>query len=68
MFELIREYAGKYDRSILQIDPEFGADREGDIPHSHASIEKAKSLLGYSPTHDVVKGLEEAVDWFWKNM
>jgi UDP-N-acetylglucosamine/UDP-N-acetylgalactosamine 4-epimerase len=68
MFELIREYAGKYDRSILGIDPEFGPEREGDIPHSHASIEKAKNLLGYSPAYDVVKGLEEAVDWFWKNM
>jgi UDP-N-acetylglucosamine/UDP-N-acetylgalactosamine 4-epimerase len=68
MFELIREFAGKHDKSVLKIDPEFGPEREGDIPHSHASIEKAKRLLGYSPTHDVIKGVEEAVDWFWNNM
>jgi len=68
MFELIRGFASKYDSSVLQIVPEYGPDREGDILHSHASIEKAKQLLGYAPAYDVVKGLEESVDWFWKNM
>lgn len=68
MFELVREFAGKYDKSILKIEPEYGPERGGDIPDSHASIEKAKKLLGYLPTHDVAKGLEEAVGWFWNNM
>jgi UDP-N-acetylglucosamine 4-epimerase len=39
--------------------------RAGDIPHSSASIDKAK-LLGYEP--EFSKGLEEAVDWYWKNL
>ncbi len=68
MFELIRGFASKYDSSVLKIIPEYGPDREGDILHSHASVDKARKLLGYSPAHDVVKGLEESVDWFWKNM
>jgi UDP-N-acetylglucosamine 4-epimerase len=68
MFELIREFSGRYDKSVLKIEAEFGPEREGDIPHSHASVEKASLLLGYAPTHNVVKGLEETVDWFWKNM
>lgn len=38
--------------------------RPGDIRHSLANIAKAKSLLGYSPTHRVEQGLNEAVDWY----
>ena len=68
MFEIIRDFAGKHDKKILNIIPEYGPEREGDIPHSHASIEKAATLLGYSPTYNVVEGLEETVDWFWNRM
>jgi len=42
--------------------------REGHIPHSRASIEKARRLLGYSPLLNVKAGLEEAVKWFWDNL
>jgi len=68
LFELIREIAGRYDGEILNINPVYGPERAGDIPHSQASIEKAKSLLGYTPVQNVVKGLEEAVEWFWHNL
>jgi UDP-N-acetylglucosamine 4-epimerase len=40
--------------------------RQGDIPHSLASIEKAKTILGYELTHDLKKGLKEAVSWYYK--
>jgi len=66
LFSLIREIAGKIDNSILEIEPEYGPERAGDIPHSQASIEKAKRLLGYAPTHNVAEGLEEANEWFRK--
>ena len=68
LFELIRLYAGQFDSSLLRIEPVLGAERAGDIPHSQASVEKARKLLGYSPTHSVEQGLEEAVGWFWKNL
>jgi len=68
LFELIREMAGNNDGEILNINPVYGPERAGDIPHSQASIEKAKSLLGYAPVQNVVKGLEEAVEWFWHNL
>jgi UDP-N-acetylglucosamine 4-epimerase len=68
LFELLREYAGKHDNSVLKIDAIHGPDREGDIPHSHASIDKAGTLLGYAPSHMIEEGLKEAVDWFWENM
>jgi UDP-N-acetylglucosamine 4-epimerase len=68
MFELLRSFAGRYDSEVLQIEPVYGSPRAADIPHSHASVEKAGRLLGYVPSHDIVKGLSEAVDWYWKNL
>ena len=68
LFEIIRDLAGRYDREILEIKPFYGPERAGDIPHSQASIEKAKRLLGYTPVQNVAEGLEEAVEWFWKNL
>jgi UDP-N-acetylglucosamine/UDP-N-acetylgalactosamine 4-epimerase len=68
LFSLIREMAGRFDEKILTIEPVYGPARAGDIPHSLASIEKAKRLLGYSPVLNVRDGLEEAVKWFWYNM
>jgi len=68
LFSYIKEMAGKYDSKILSINPVYGTVRDGDIPHSLASIEKARKLLGYSPKQNVVEGLEEAVKWFWDNL
>lgn len=68
LYDQIQRLAGKYDPAILDIKLKYGPERAGDIPHSLASIEKAKSLLGYSPTHNVREGLEEAVKWFWNNL
>jgi UDP-N-acetylglucosamine 4-epimerase len=68
MFELLRSFAGRFDEKVLTIEPVYGPAREGDIPHSHASVEKAARLLGYVPSHDIEKGLSEAVDWYWKNL
>jgi UDP-N-acetylglucosamine 4-epimerase len=68
LFYLIKESAGRFDKGILMVEPVYGPEREGDIPHSHASVEKAKRLLGYSPTHNVKGGIVEAVEWFWNNL
>jgi len=68
LFLFIRELAGEFDSSILAIEPKYGPFRAGDIPHSLASIEKAKKLLYYSPAFNVEEGLKEAVKWYWKNL
>ncbi|MFM9435278.1 UDP-N-acetylglucosamine/UDP-N-acetylgalactosamine 4-epimerase [Janthinobacterium sp. CG_23.3] len=38
--------------------------RAGDVRHSQADIAKAVRLLGFSPTHDLERGLHEAMDWY----
>ncbi|MEI6050395.1 MAG: SDR family oxidoreductase [Bacteroidota bacterium] len=68
LFSIIRELAGKFDKDILTVEPVYGPARAGDIPHSLASIEKAKKLLGYLPDLNVAEGLEEAVKWFRNNL
>jgi UDP-N-acetylglucosamine/UDP-N-acetylgalactosamine 4-epimerase len=68
LFSIIREIAARNDPEVLKIEPVYGSDRAGDIPHSQASIEKARNLLGYSPSRNISEGLEEAVEWFRKNL
>ena len=46
----------------------YGSKRVGDIPHSHASIEKAKKNLNYNPQFSLETGLKEAVKWYWENL
>jgi UDP-N-acetylglucosamine 4-epimerase len=66
LYYLIRNLAAEFDKNILSIEPLYGPARAGDIPHSLASIEKAKKLLYYSPVLNVENGLKEAVKWYWK--
>ena len=64
----LKEYLSEFDSKILNIDVIYGPNREGDIPHSHASIDKAKKLLNYNPQFSLQLGLREAVKWYWKNL
>lgn len=57
-----------FDPEIQNIEVSHGPERNGDIPHSLASIEKAKSILGYNPTHTLETGLVEAIDWYWNDL
>lgn len=40
--------------------------RAGDVRHSQADISKARTLLGYAPTHTIAEGLEVAMPWYVK--
>lgn len=64
----LREFLGSKDEAILGIEPTHGPNRAGDIPHSLASIDKAKTLMGYAPKFSMRDGLKEAVDWYWENL
>ena len=68
LFYFLKELLQKYDADIADIHPDYGPERIGDVPHSLASIEKAKKLLGFNPTHQINEGLTEAIDWYWNNL
>lgn len=68
LVEYLKEYLSAYDSEIKNVEIIHGANRAGDIPHSLASVEKAKKLLGYEPSHNIRSGLKEAVSWYWENL
>ncbi|PTX42596.1 UDP-N-acetylglucosamine 4-epimerase [Christiangramia gaetbulicola] len=66
--ELLKKYLSEYDPEISKVKIKHGPNRPGDIPHSLASVEKAKELLGYNPTHKIEDGVAEAIEWYWHNL
>ena len=58
----------EFDSNIKNIKIMYGPNRAGDIPHSLASIDKAKKLLGYNPKFSMQEGLKESVKWYWENL
>ncbi|MBM3160756.1 MAG: SDR family oxidoreductase [Bacteroidetes bacterium] len=65
LFKEIKANLTVLDQNIAKIDCIHGEYRKGDIPHSLASIEKAKLHLGYAPTHNLKEGLKETVNWYY---
>jgi UDP-N-acetylglucosamine 4-epimerase len=65
---LLKEYLAAYDTKIGDVEIKQGPNRAGDIPHSLASIEKAKERLNYEPKFRIDAGLKEAVKWYWGNL
>ena len=68
MTKFIREGLSEFVPPVADIDIKFGPDRKGDIPHSQASIQKAKHLLNYNPSHDFKQGLKESLTWYYNNL
>ncbi len=65
---LLKEYLSEFDSVIGNIEIKHRDNRIGDIPHSLASIDKAKQLLNYDPKYNIDSGLKEAVKWYWENL
>jgi UDP-N-acetylglucosamine 4-epimerase len=65
---LLKQYLSTFDSQISKVEVVHGPERLGDIPHSLASIEKAKLLLEYKPAYPFNLGLKEAVKWYWENL
>jgi UDP-N-acetylglucosamine 4-epimerase len=64
LFHLMRDRLAVDDARFGHAVPQYDDFRAGDIRYSTASIEKARRLLSFEPTHDVAQGLTEALDWY----
>lgn len=68
LVNILKNELAKFDAKIEDVEIKYGPNREGDIPHSLASIEKGKELVGYNPEFSLEAGLKEAVKWYWENL
>ena len=64
LYGMIRERLGADLEHLRDAAPLYRGFRSGDVMHSQADIDKAKELLGYSPTHDIRAGLDTALGWY----
>ena len=62
VFYLLTEELG------IKVAPKFAPDREGDIKHSCADINKIKKMLNYSPEWDFERGIKEAITWYKEHL
>lgn len=65
---LIDIYYGLTKALGVQVEPNFGPDRKGDIKHSNADISKARRLLGYDPDWSFERGIQAAIEWYKENL
>ncbi len=65
---ILQKELAQFDSKIADVKITYGPNRAGDIPHSLASIDKAKKMLGYNPQFSLPEGLHEAVQWYWENL
>lgn len=68
LVKYLKQYLSEFDSEIANTETIYGEYRKGDVPHSLASIDKAKQLLNYQPKYSMKEGLKEAVKWYWENL
>lgn len=66
LFTALKENLAKFDSKITKIKPINGSYRVGDIPHSQASILKAKTILSYNPNSDAIMGFRLVAGWYFE--
>ena len=67
LVDFLKEFLSEFDQEIAKVPILHGPYRAGDIPHSLASIDKAKRLLAYNPKYSMQEGLREAVKYYWES-
>ena len=65
---LIDVYHHLTDALGLDVEPNYGPARKGDIRDSNADISKARQNLGYDPSYDFKAGIELAINWYKENL
>ena len=64
LFAMLADQVGDVRPGARGARPQHGPFRPGDVRHSLADISKARTLLGYAPTHGLADGLRKAMPWY----
>tara|TARA_B100001063_G_scaffold241423_1_gene268277 strand:+ start:147 stop:1187 length:1041 start_codon:yes stop_codon:yes gene_type:complete len=68
LYQMIEERLRQRISKLKKKEPIYRDFRSGDVRHSQANISKAEKLLDYQPAYRISKGLDEAMDWYVKNL
>jgi UDP-N-acetylglucosamine/UDP-N-acetylgalactosamine 4-epimerase len=68
LYQMIEERLIQRTEGLEKKEPIYGDFRAGDVRHSQANIDKAQELLHYQPTHKISKGMDEAMNWYVRNL
>ncbi|MAC91770.1 MAG: LPS biosynthesis protein WbpP [Woeseiaceae bacterium] len=68
LMQYLKELLSVYNPAIQDVAVIYGDNRAGDIPHSHASIVKAKKALDYHPQFSLQQGLKKTIQWYWEHL
>lgn len=68
LFEMIRSLLAPRFAHLKDFKPVYRDFRAGDVRHSQADISKAERLLGYAPKYKIAQGLEQAMDWYVRDL
>lgn len=64
LFAMIRDGLAAQRQELCGVAPGYADFRAGDVRHSLANIDKARTQLGYEPEYSVEEGLAKALDWY----
>jgi UDP-N-acetylglucosamine 4-epimerase len=64
LFTMLKDGLAREDPSFTDAYPDYQPFRAGDVRFSCANIEKARRMLSFTPTHDVARGISEALPWY----
>ncbi|MHC3994942.1 SDR family oxidoreductase [Thiomicrolovo sp. ZZH C-3] len=67
LYDLISEELMKHVEGFQRKEAVYRDFRPGDIRHSNADITKAKTLVGFEPTHNIYQGMQQAIEWYIKD-
>lgn len=55
------------DRLAPEMDLVYEEARQADAEHTHADVSKARDLLDYDPSTDIVEGVDRFIGWYDEN-
>ncbi|MBC8537002.1 NAD-dependent epimerase/dehydratase family protein [Feifania hominis] len=62
LFSIIR------DTLCIEIEPIYEPERPGDVPHSVASVSKARDVLGFESEVELREGIKKTIEWYRNNL
>ncbi|MBN2821356.1 MAG: hypothetical protein JXP36_20460, partial [Bacteroidales bacterium] len=68
LFDALQSNLANYDPKVNEVNVKIGPKREGDIPHSLASVDKIKAVLYYDPKYNAEDGFYAACNWYFENL